>query len=367
MSLLFQPWDLGGLHLANRIVIAPMCQYSAQEGVPGDWHMVHLGHLAHSGAGLFILEATAVTPDGRITPWDLGLYNDEQERALGHILEALRQQTPISWGMQLAHAGRKASSQAPWRGGAQIPLADPLSWQAVAPSALAHGASEEPPVALDRAGLQRIRQGFAQAAQRAARIGIESLEIHAAHGYLLHQFQSPISNRRDDAWGGTAVKRRRAPLEVAEAVRAAWPKDRILGARITGHDWVDGGLTEEDAIAFAAELKAIGYDYLCLTSGGIHPGQKVPTGPGYQVHLARAVKRNVDIAVRAVGMIVDPRHADAVVLDGDADLVAIGRPYLDDPRWVWHAADALGVEIAVPRPFERGRPKLWPGAALRRG
>ncbi|MFN8721109.1 MAG: NADH:flavin oxidoreductase/NADH oxidase [Rhodospirillales bacterium] len=365
MSLL-SPIRLGGIDLPNRVQVAPMCQYSSTDGMPSGWHWGHLGTMAVSQAGLVVLEASGVVPEGRITPACLGIWSDVHADALKAILDQVRPQGDVRFGIQLAHAGRKASAQPPWEGGGPL-KPDQSPWPTVAPSALPHADGWHVPRALEAGEIAGLARDFAAAAARSAAAGFDAIELHAAHGYLLHQFQSPISNRRDDAWGGTAVKRRRAPLEVAEAVRAAWPKDRILGARITGHDWVDGGLTEEDAIAFAAELKAIGYDYLCLTSGGIHPGQKVPTSPGYQVHLARAVKRNVDITVRAVGMIVDPRHADAVVLDGDADLVAIGRPYLDDPRWVWHAADALGVEIAVPRPFERGRPKLWPGAALRRG
>ena len=360
MSLLFQPWDLGGLHLSNRIVIAPMCQYSAPDGVPGDWHMVHWGHLAHSGAGLFILEATAVTADGRITPWDLGLYNDEQERDLGRILAALRAQAPISWGMQLAHAGRKASSQAPWRGGAQIPLADPLGWQAVAPSALPHGASEEPPVALDRAGLQRIREGFAQAAQRAARIGIESLEIHAAHGYLLHQFLSPLANRRTDEYGGSLENRMRFPLEVFDAVRQAFRADRPVWARLSATDWVPGGWDVEDSVAFGLALKARGCAALHVSSAGVSPRQAIPLGPGYQVPLAERLKQATGLPTIAVGLITEPAQAEAVLAEGRADAVALARGLLYNPRWPWHAAAALGASVDAPHQYWRSQPREHP-------
>jgi len=360
MSLLFQPWDLGGLHLSNRIVIAPMCQYSAPEGVPGDWHMVHLGHLAHSGAGLFILEATAVTADGRITPWDLGLYNDEQERALGRILEALRAQAPISWGMQLAHAGRKASSQAPWNGGAQIPLADRLAWQAVAPSALPHGASEEPPVALDRAGLQRIREGFAQAAQRAARIGIESLEIHAAHGYLLHQFLSPLANQRTDEYGGSLENRMRFPLEVFDAVRQAFRADRPVWVRLSATDWVPGGWDAEDSVAFGLALKARGCAALHVSSAGVSPRQAIPLGPGYQVPLAEQLKHATGLPTIAVGLITEPAQAEAVLAEGRADAVALARGLLYNPRWPWHAAAALGASVDAPHQYWRSQPREHP-------
>ena len=360
MSLLFQPWDLGGLRLSNRIVIAPMCQYSAQDGVPGDWHMVHLGHLAHSGAGLFILEATAVTPDGRITPWDLGLYNDEQEHALGGILEALRKQAPISWGMQLAHAGRKASSQAPWRGGAQIPLSDPLAWQAVAPSALPHGTSEELPAALDRAGLQRIREGFAQAAQRAARIGIESLEIHAAHGYLLHQFLSPLANQRTDEYGGSLENRMRFPLEVFEAVRDAFRADRPVWVRLSATDWVPGGWNVEDSVAFGLALKARGCAALHVSSAGVSPRQAIPLGPGYQVPLSEQLKQATGLPTIAVGLITEPAQAEAVLAEGRADAVALARGLLYNPRWPWHAAAALGASVDAPHQYWRSQPREHP-------
>ena len=360
MSLLFQPWDLGGLRLSNRIVIAPMCQYSAQDGVPGDWHMVHLGHLAHSGAGLFILEATAVTPDGRITPWDLGLYNDEQERALGRILDALRAQAPISWGMQLAHAGRKASSQAPWNGGAQIPLADPLAWQAVAPSVLPHGASEEAPVALDRAGLQRIREGFAQAAQRAARIGIESLEIHAAHGYLLHQFLSPLANQRTDEYGGSLENRMRFPLEVFDAVRQAFRADRPVWVRLSATDWVPGGWDVEDSVAFGLALRARGCAALHVSSAGVSPRQAIPLGPGYQVPLAEQLKQATGLPTIAVGLITEPAQAEAVLAEGRADAVALARGLLYNPRWPWHAAAALGASVDAPHQYWRSQPREHP-------
>jgi 2,4-dienoyl-CoA reductase-like NADH-dependent reductase (Old Yellow Enzyme family) len=360
MSLLFQPWDLGGLRLSNRIVIAPMCQYSATDGVPGDWHMVHLGHLAHSGAGLFILEATAVTADGRITPWDLGLYNDEQEAALARILNALRAQSPISWGMQLGHAGRKGSSRAPWQGGAQIPLAEPMSWQAVAPSALPHGANEEAPSALDREGLRRIRDGFAQAARRAARIGIESLEIHAAHGYLLHQFLSPLANQRTDEYGGNLENRMRFPLEVFDAVREAFRSDRPVWVRLSATDWVPGGWDVEDSVAFTMALQARGCAAVHVSSAGVSPRQQIPLGPGYQVPLAQRLKQASGLPTIAVGLITEPAQAEAILAQGHADAIALARGLLYNPRWPWHAAAALGASVDAPHQYWRSQPREHP-------
>jgi NADPH2 dehydrogenase len=265
--------------------------------------------------------------------------------------------------MQLAHAGRKGSSRAPWEGGAQVPLGEPGSWPAVAPSALPHSLGEQPPIALDAAGMAKIRADFARAATRAARLGIDGLEIHAAHGYLLHQFLSPLANQRKDEYGKNRMK---APLEIAQAVREVWPKERALGARISGNDWMEGGLGPDDAVAYARELKKIGYDYVCVSSGAMSPLARMKVEPGYQVPFAERVKKNAGIAVRAVGMIADAQQAEDIIASGKADMVAMARAFLDDPRWVWHAAEHFGVQVDYPPQYARSRYDLWPGAAVAR-
>ena len=357
MPQLFTPIALGSLELENRIVIAPMCQYSASEGTPGDWHLIHLGQLALSGAGLLIVEATAVSPEGRITPWDLGLYNDENERGLARVLDGVRANSPMKIGMQLAHAGRKASSQAPWNGGAQIPLADPLAWRAVAPSALAHIAGEEPPAALDHAGLRRIRDAFAQTARRAARLGLDGLEIHAAHGYLLHQFLSPLANQRTDEYGGSLANRMRFPIEVFEAVREAFPAGKPVWARISATDWVPGGWDIDGTVALSHELKARGCAAIHVSSGGVSPQQAIKLGPGYQVPFAQRVKAEVGLPTIAVGLITEAEQAEAIIKNGEADAVSLARGMLYDPRWPWHAAAKLGAQVRAPHQYWRSQPR----------
>ena len=279
MSKLFEPFEIGALRLANRIVIAPMCQYSASEGSAGDWHLIHLGHLALSGAGMLIVEATAVSAEGRITPGDLGLYSDANEQALARVLGAVRACSPIKFGMQLAHAGRKASSRAPWEGGKQIRPGEPDSWRAVAPSAVPHAPHEEPPIALDDAGLQAVRDDFARAAKRAAWLGLDGLEIHAAHGYLMHQFLSPIANKRDDAYGGSLENRIRFPLEIFEVVRAAFPADKPVWARISATDWVPGGWDIDGTVALSQALAKRGCAAIHVSSGGVSPHKRFRSGP----------------------------------------------------------------------------------------
>ena len=368
MSRLFEPLHIGGLHLDNRIVIAPMCQYSANEGTAGDWHLIHLGHLALSGAGLLILEATAVSAEGRITPGCLGLYSDANEAALAHVLAAVRTHSPIKLGMQLAHAGRKASSCVPWLGGQQIPFGEPGSWRAVAPSALPHGAHEEPPAALDRGGLKRVRDEFAAASRRAARLGLEGVEIHAAHGYLLHQFLSPIANRRSDEYGGSLANRMRFPLEVFDAVRKAFAPDRPVWARISATDWVPGGWDIEGTLALAQALKARGCAAIHVSSGGVSAQQTIKLGPGYQVPFAHRVKDEVGLPTIAVGLITEPEQAEAIIASGEADAIALARAMLYDPRWPWHAAAKLGAQVSVPPQYWRSQPReyrdLFKGAAF---
>ncbi|QXX73374.1 NADH:flavin oxidoreductase/NADH oxidase [Methylovirgula sp. HY1] len=355
MSALFSPLTLRGLTLPNRIAISPMCQYSAEEGEATAWHMIHLGSLALSGAGLLCIEATAVEADGRITPGCLGLYNDATEAALRPVLAAIRKYSKISVTMQLAHAGRKASSHRPWEGGQQIPLSQG-GWLAHAPSALPHKDGETPPQALDTAGLARIRSAFVEAAQRAARLGLDGIELHCAHGYLMHEFLSPISNRRTDAYGGTLENRMRFPLEIFDAVRAAFPAERPVGVRISGTDWVDGGWDLQQTIAFAKELKPRGADWIDVSSGGISPLQKIPVGPGYQVPLAQGVKEATGLTTIAVGLITDPQQAEDIVTSGKADLVALARGMLYDPHWPWHAAAQLGATVEAPPQYWRSAP-----------
>ncbi|MBV9930914.1 MAG: NADH:flavin oxidoreductase/NADH oxidase [Alphaproteobacteria bacterium] len=360
-SALFAPLAVGGLTLSNRIVIAPMCQYSADgEGSATDWHLIHLGNLALSGAALLMLEATAVTPEGRISPDDLGLWSDANETALARVLESVRRWSDIPVGIQLGHAGRKASTHVPWEGGAQIPPSEPQGWQTVAPSAVPFLEGENPPEALDRDGLARIRDGFVAAAQRAARLGLDAIQLHGAHGYLLHQFLSPLSNRREDEYGGSLENRLRFPLEVFDAVRAAFPAERPVSMRVSGTDWAEGGWDVDQTIAFARTLEARGCAAIHVSSGGLTPAQKIPVGPSYQVPLARAVKQAVGIPVVAVGLITGFEQAEAIVSTGDADAVALARGMLYDPRWPWHAAAALGGRVRAPNQYLRCQPRQHP-------
>lgn len=365
---LFTPIRIGGITLPNRIVVAPMCQYSADDGSMSDWHMTHLGSMAISGAGLVVIEATGVTRAGRISHRCAGLYSDHNEAAMKRVIDHCRRLTTNPIGIQLAHAGRKASTQVPWEGRSALgPQEDP--WQTVAPSALAFDDAPgwHVPHELTVAEIRAIVDAFAAAATRAARLGLDVAELHAAHGYLLHQFFSPVSNRRRDAYGGSLENRLRAPLEVAQALREVWPGERGLGARISGHDWVDTGATIEDTIVFARELHKIGYDYVCITSGALRGHTRYAIGPNYQVPLAAAVKAAVpQIAVRAVGMIADPVQAEEIVASGKADMVAMARAFLDNPRWVWHAAEKFNLPIEVPPQYSRARHDAWEGSKLAR-
>ena len=359
MSRLFEPMTIGKLALSNRIVIAPMCQYSAEGGSATDWHMIHLGQLALSGAGLLILEATAVSPEGRISAGDLGLYSDDNETALAHVLKAVRTYSPIAVAVQLAHAGRKGSSRSPWDGGAQIRSDEPLGWKTVAPSAVPHAKDEEPPMMLDRAGLDKVRDDFVTAAKRAARLGIDGIEIHAAHGYLLHQFLSPIANRRTDEYGGSLENRMRFPIEVFEAVRAAFPAERPVWARISATDWVPGGWDIEGTVALSLALKARGCAAIHVTTGGVSPEQAIKLGPGYQVPYAQRVKAEVGLPTIAVGLITEPEQAEAIIANGEADAVSLARAMLYDPRWPWHAAAKLGAQVHAPKQYWRSQPREY--------
>jgi 2,4-dienoyl-CoA reductase-like NADH-dependent reductase (Old Yellow Enzyme family) len=364
-SPLFSPLALRGLTLANRIVVSPMCQYSAEEGSATDWHLQHLGSLALSGAGLLMIEATAVAAAGRITPADLGLYCDANEAALARVIAACRRYGNVPLGIQLAHAGRKASAHRPWEGGRPLAPSEG-AWTTMAPSAVPFDDAWPVPHALSPAEIDAVVESFAAATRRAARLGLDLVEAHCAHGYLLHEFLSPLANRRTDDYGGSLENRMRFPLRVIAAMREAWPREKPLGARITGTDWLDGGFAIEDAVTFARALKSLGCDYVCVSSGGIVPKAPIPIGPGYQVGLAARIRGDAGLATRAVGMIVEPRQAEAIIVSGQADCVAMARAFLDDPRWPWHAAEQLGATAAYPPQYERARPTAWPGAKLAR-
>ncbi len=355
MSALFSPITLRGLTLKNRIVVSPMCQYSAEDGVANDWHFTHINNLALSGASMFCIEATHVEAIGRITPGCLGLYSDAAEAALKQVLASVRKHSSTAIAMQLAHAGRKASSARPWDGGQLIPESKG-GWQTVAPSAVPHKEGEAAPLALDAAGLQRIRDAFVESTRRAARIGIDAIEVHGAHGYLLHQFLSPIANRRTDEYGGSLANRMRFPLEVFDAVRAAFPHDKPVGMRVSATDWVEGGWDLPQTITFAKELKARGVDWIDASSGGVSPLQKITLGPGYQVPFADAIRRETGLPTIAVGLITEAKLAEEIVASGKADMVALARGMLYDPRWAWHAAAELGASVEAPPQYWRSQP-----------
>ena len=356
---LFTPVELGGVTLPNRIVVSPMCQYSAVDGSAQPWHQVHYGMLAMSGAGLLCLEATHVEREGRITQGCLGLYSDENEAALKPVVDWIRGWMPgVKLGVQLAHAGRKASAQRPWKGGGPLTQADApdLPWTTYGPSALAYDPEKNwhTPVALDAVGLKRVKQAFVDAAERSLRLGFDVVELHGAHGYCLNQFLSPISNHRTDEYGGTAEKRRRFPLEVFEAVRRIWPAEKALGVRLSAIEWVEGGITLEDSIETARQFKALGCDFIDVSSGGNAPGQKLSVGPGYQVPFSARIRKEAGIKTWAVGLITEPEQAEKIVASGEADCTAHARPFLIDPRWAWNAARALGVETPpLPLPAAR--------------
>jgi 2,4-dienoyl-CoA reductase-like NADH-dependent reductase (Old Yellow Enzyme family) len=357
MSKLFSPITLGNLALDNRIIVSPMCQYSAEQGAASDWHQIHLGHLALSGAGLLFIEATAVAAEGRISPGDLGLWSDQNEAALARVLDAVRRYSPIPIAIQLAHAGRKASTRLPWEGGQNIAPGVGDGWQTLAPSALPFAANDAPPLALDEAGLQRVRGNFMAAAQRAHRLGIDVIELHAAHGYLLHQFLSPLSNVRADRYGGSLENRMRFPLEVFEAIRGAVPAGKPVGVRISATDWVAGGWDIQQSVVFATELQRRGCSFIDVSSGGLSPLQQIPLEPGYQVPFAERIRRETGLATIAVGLITEPEQAETIIASGQADMVALARAMLYDPRWPWHAAAKLGAQVVAPRQYLRAPPQ----------
>ena len=352
---LFAPLTIRGVAFRNRIAVSPMCQYSAEDGMAGDWHLVHLGSRAVGGAGLVIAEATAVEARGRISPFDLGIWKDEQIEGLARIARFVKQQGAVP-GIQLAHAGRKASTQAPWTGDRAIP-AESGGWPTVAPSAIPFRPADPVPAELSVAEIRGIVEAFGRAARRARDAGFEVVEIHSAHGYLLHQFLSPLSNHRADHYGGSFDARTRIVREVAEAVRAAWPGTFPLFIRISATDWVEGGWNLDESVELAKRLRQCGVDLVDCSSGGASPDARIPAAPGYQVPFAERIRREAGILTGAVGLITEPEQADNIVRTGQADLVLLAREFLRSPYWPLHAARKLGQEAGVPRQYLRGFPR----------
>jgi 2,4-dienoyl-CoA reductase-like NADH-dependent reductase (Old Yellow Enzyme family) len=349
---LHEPITLRGVTMRNRIGVSPMCEYSSVDGFANDWHVVHLGSRAVGGAGLVITEATAVTADGRISPFDLGIYRDEHVDVLSRITSFIVAQGAMP-GIQLSHAGRKASTDAPWRGGKPLTEAEG-GWRPIhAPSAIPFSERAPIPEALDRAGIKRVIGAFRDAAKRALAAGFQVIELHGAHGYLLHEFLSPLSNQRADDYGGRFENRIRFVVEVTEAVRGVWPDSLPLLMRLSGTDWVPGGWDIEQSVALARVLAPLGVDLIDCSSGGIVPGVAIPVKPGYQVELAERIRRDGRVATAAVGLITDATHADAIVRSGQADMVFLARQLLRDPYWPLHSAKALGAHVTWPVQYQR--------------
>lgn len=355
MAALFEPLTIRNLTLKNRIVVSPMCEYSSIDGFANDWHLVHLGSRAVGGAGLIITEATAVSPEGRITPDDLGIWKDEHVNMLKRIVAFIDAHGSVA-GIQLAHAGRKASHSSPWKGGAQIPIAEG-GWLCVAPSAIPFKEGTEAPKEMDKADISKVTNDFVAAAKRALQVGFKVAEIHAAHGYLLHEFLSPLSNKRTDDYGCSFDNRIRFVVEISEAVRKVWPADLPLFVRISASDWTDGGWTIEDSVALAKVLQSKGVDLIDCSSGGNVPKAKIEVGPGYQVPFAAQIKKEAGISTGAVGMITEAKQAEEILTSGKADVIIMAREMLRDPYFALHAATTLGVDVKWPVQYERAKPK----------
>lgn len=362
-SHLFSPISFRGLTLDNRIAVSAMCQYASEDGSANDWHLMHYGNLAMGAGGLLITEATHVSAEGRISPRCLGLYSDENEATIKRFVDFCKQYGTAKLGIQIGHSGRKGSANPPGKGGKPVAEGEGR-WQTVGPSPLGY-ADWPAPLELDDAGLAKVKAEFVESTIRADRAGFDLAELHGGHGYLLHQFVSPLSNQREDSYGGSLENRLRFPLEVFEACRAAWPAEKPYAVRISATDWVDSGFTPDEAVAYAKELKALGCDFIDVTTGGLDPRQKIEVKAGYQVFLAEKIKKEANIPTMAVGMIVGAQQAEDIVANGEADMVALARSVMDDPRWAWHAALELGESITYPEQYARCAPDLWPGAALK--
>jgi 2,4-dienoyl-CoA reductase-like NADH-dependent reductase (Old Yellow Enzyme family) len=366
-SVLFSPITLRGITLPNRVVVSPMCQYNSTNGSANDWHLMHLGGFSLGAAGLVMCEMTNVNPQGRISPKCAGMYSDENEAALKRVHDFCRQYGVAKLGVQLAHAGRKGPTTPPAAGGKPIMTEAEGGWTPEAPSAIPYDTGWPVPRELSKADLKRLIEEFVASTKRIDRIGYDVIELHGGHGYLLHQFMSPLSNQRTDEYGGSTENRIRFPLEVYKAVRAAWPENKPIGMRVSATDWVDGGWTPDETVILAKELKRLGCDYMDVSTGGLDPRQKIPLSPGYQVPFAEKVKRESGITTMTVGLIAGYQQAEDIVASGKADLICIGRAAMWDPRWAWHAAEELGAEAPyAPKTMAchpKMRPQLFPKRA----
>jgi len=354
MPHLFSPIKIKNIEFKNRLVVSPMCEYSSEDGFANDWHMVHLGSRAIGGAALVITEATAVSPEGRITAGDLGIYKDDHIAKLKQITDFIHEHDAIA-GIQLAHAGRKASHLIPWDGGAQIHSDQPGGWKTVAPSAISFTENEEAPVVLDKAGIKKVKSDFKAATVRAIKAGFKVIELHAAHGYLIHEFLSPLSNQRTDEYGGSFENRVRFLLEITEAVRSVWPEENPLFVRISASDWTEGGWSADDSVALSKILLTMGVDLVDCSSGGNVPNAKIPIKPGYQVEFSEKIKVETDILTSAVGLITEAMQADSIIRQGQADLVIMARELLRDPYFPLRAAHQLGRDVKWPVQYERAK------------
>jgi 2,4-dienoyl-CoA reductase-like NADH-dependent reductase (Old Yellow Enzyme family) len=355
MITLFTPFKLRNIEFKNRIFVSPMCQYSSDDGLPTDWHLVHLGSRAVGGAALVMVEATAVSPKGRISPWDSGIWSDKHVDCFKRITGFVKAQGAIP-GIQLAHAGRKASTDLPWRGGRPLKK-DEGGWQPLAPSPTPFDSLSPLPTEMDTSDIEEVAAQFIEAAKRSVQAGFVALELHMAHGYLCHEFLSPLSNKRGDAWGGTLERRESFPLKVAEAVRKVWPEPWPLFVRISCTDWVEGGWDLAQSIHFCQRLKELGVDFIDCSSGGMVKDAVIPAGPGFQTPFAAAIRREVGIPTGAVGYITDPVQAEQIVATGQADAVLMAREMLRSPYWPLHAAKTLGVDIPWPNQYRLAKPK----------
>jgi 2,4-dienoyl-CoA reductase-like NADH-dependent reductase (Old Yellow Enzyme family) len=358
-SALFSPLTLRGLTLPNRIAVSPMCQYASTNGTASDWHLMHLGTLSMGAAGLVIVEMTNVAPDGRITNRCATLCTDENEAAMKRVVEFCRAYGIARLGIQLAHAGRKGSQNPPLLGGKTLAVEEG-GWQVVGPSAIPFGPDFPVPRELTVAEIHGLVEAHVAAVTRAERAGFDLIEVHGAHGYLIHQFLSPLSNQRHDQYGGSLENRMRFPLETFKAMRAAWPADKPIGIRISATDWVEGGFNPDEAVVFAKELKQLGCDYIDVSSGGLDARQKIPLAPGYQVPFGARIRKEAGITTFSVGLIDKAQQAEAIVSSGQADMVVIGRGALYDPRWAWHAAQELGADTAYPPKYRAAHPSIRP-------
>jgi 2,4-dienoyl-CoA reductase-like NADH-dependent reductase (Old Yellow Enzyme family) len=352
---LFTPLQMRELQLQNRIIVSPMCQYSAINGVANDWHLMHIGNLSQSGAGMIIMEATAIEARGRISPYCLGIWTNEQTASLKRVVDFCKQHSNVTVALQIGHAGRKGSAAPPWQGGKPLDVADG-GWQNVAPSAIPFNPGYLIPEELKKAAIQDMVNAFGEAAHRADKAGFDAIELHAAHGYLLHQFLSPLSNHREDEYGGSLENRMRLTLQAFQQMRAAWPSHKPLGVRLSATDWVKGGWSVEESIILSKELEQLGCDWIDVSSGGLVMDAKIEIKPGYQVPFAEQIKSQTTVPVMAVGLITEADQAEQIIAQNQADMVALARGFLFNPRWPWHAAEKLGYEIVYPNQYKRCKP-----------